>query len=66
VGHVLKVADLELPEGTSAVPDSEETVITCTMPGRKAAVEAEEVTAEPEVIARGGEEAAGAAEAGDE
>ncbi len=66
VGHVLKVADLELPEGTSAVPDSEETVVSCTMPGRKAAAETEEASAEPEVIARGGEEAAGAAEAGDE
>ncbi len=66
VGHVLKVSDLELPEGTTAVLESEETVVTCTMPGRKAAAEAEESAAEPEVIARGGEDAAGAAEAGAE
>jgi large subunit ribosomal protein L25 len=65
VGHVLKVADLELPEGSSAVPDAEETVVTCTMPGRKAAAEEAAAAAEPELISRGGEEAAGAAEAGE-
>jgi len=65
VGHVLKVADLELPEGSSAVPDADETVVTCTMPGRKAAAEEAAAAAEPELISRGGEEAAGAAEAGE-
>ena len=64
VGHAIKVRDLEMPEGTSAVLDSDETVVTCTVAGRKAAEEAA-APAEPEVIGRKpGEE--GAEEAGGE
>lgn len=50
LGHVLKVRDLELPAGVRAVPDAEDTVVTCML-GKKTA---EEVAApvEPEVIGR--------------
>jgi large subunit ribosomal protein L25 len=63
VGHVIKVRDLELGEGVRAVPDAEDTVVTCMMPGKKAAEEAA-VPAEPEIIGRKagaeeGEEAGG-------
>ncbi len=63
VGHAIKVHDLELPEGTAAVLDSDDTVVTCTVAGRKAAEEAA-APAEPEVIGR--KEEAGAEEAGGE
>ena len=60
VGHVIKVRDLELPEGVRAVPDSEETVVTCLVAGKKAAEEAAAAPAEPEIIGRKqGEEAEG-------
>jgi large subunit ribosomal protein L25 len=63
VGHAIKVHDLELPEGTAAVLDGDDTVVTCTVAGRKAAEEAA-APAEPEVIGR--KEEAGAEEAGGE
>jgi large subunit ribosomal protein L25 len=63
VGHAVKIRDLELPEGVRAVLDAEETVVTCTIAGKKAAEEAAAGTAEPEVIGRKAEEEeAGAAE----
>jgi hypothetical protein len=43
-----------------AVPDSEETVVTCLVAGKKAADEAAAAPAEPEIIGRKqGEEAEG-------
>jgi hypothetical protein len=52
VGHVIKVRDLELPEGVRAVPDAEDTVVTCLVAGKKAAEEAAAAPAEPEIIGR--------------
>ncbi len=63
VGHAIKVRDLEMPEGTTAVLDGEETVVTCLVAGRKAAEEAA-VPVEPELIGRKAED--GAEEAGGE
>jgi large subunit ribosomal protein L25 len=63
VGHAIKIHDLEMPEGTAAVLTGDETVVTCTVAGRKAAEEAA-APAEPEVIGRKEEE--GAEEAGGE
>lgn len=51
LGHVLKVRDLELPEGVRAVPDADETVVTCML-GKKAGEEAAAAPVEPEVIGR--------------
>ena len=51
LGHVLKVRDLELPEGDRAVPDADETVVTCML-GKKAGEEAAAAPVEPEVIGR--------------
>jgi large subunit ribosomal protein L25 len=63
VGHVIKVRDLELPEGVRAVAEADETVVTCMIPGKKAAEEAA-APVEPEIIGRKagaeeGEEAGG-------
>jgi len=65
VGHAVKIRELELPEGARAILDGEETVVTCTVMGRKAT---EEVTAvaEPEVIGRKASEGEAAEEAGGE
>jgi len=52
VGHVIKVRDRELPEGVRAVPDAEETVVTCLVAGKKATEEAAAAPAEPEIIGR--------------
>jgi large subunit ribosomal protein L25 len=63
VGHVIKVRDLEMPEGVRAVPDAEETVVTCLVSGKKAAEEAAAAPAEPEIIGRkAGAEQGGEAE----
>ena len=51
LGHVLKVRDLELPEGVRAVPDADETVVTCML-GKKTGEEAAAAPVEPEVIGR--------------
>jgi large subunit ribosomal protein L25 len=56
VGHAVKIRDLELPAGVRAVLDAEETVVTCTIAGKKAAEEAAAGVAEPEVIGRKSEE----------
>jgi large subunit ribosomal protein L25 len=58
VGHAVKIRELELPEAARAILDADETVVTCTVAGRKAAEEAA-AAAEPEIIGR----KAGAAEA---
>jgi large subunit ribosomal protein L25 len=58
LGHAVKIRDLELPEAARAILDAEDTVVSCTVTGRKAAEEAA-ATAEPEIISR----KAGAAEA---
>jgi large subunit ribosomal protein L25 len=50
VGHTVKVHDLELPPGARAVAGADDTVVTCTMPGRGKAVEETAASAEPEVI----------------
>lgn len=66
VGHVLKVHDLELGPGVTAVLDGEETAVTCFVGGRKAAAAAtteEAATAEPEVVGRKAGEEGEAAEA---
>lgn len=52
LGHSLKVRDLELPKGVRAVADAEETVVTCTLAGRKAEEAAPAAAGEPEVIGR--------------
>lgn len=63
VGHSLRIKDLELPVGARPVHSVEETVVTCLVPGKKAAGE-DGATAEPEIIGRkAGEEGAGAGEA---
>lgn len=53
LGHAIKVRDLELPQGVRAVSDADETVVSCTIAGRKAVDEAAPAGAgEPEVIGR--------------
>lgn len=52
VGHVIKVRDLELPEGVRATHDADETVVTCLVAGKKAADEAAAAPVEPEIIGR--------------
>ena len=51
VGHSLRIKDLELPVGARPVHSVEETVVTCLVPGKKAAGE-DGATAEPEIIGR--------------
>jgi len=61
LGHAIKLRDLELPAGVRAVGDAEEPVVTCSLPGRRAAAadEPPAAAAEPEVIGRkAGEEQA--------
>lgn len=60
VGHTIKVKDLELPVGARAVLSGEETVVTCLIPGKKAADEAA-AGMEPEVVGRQAGEEAGEA-----
>ncbi len=64
VGHTIKVKDLELPVGASPVLGGDETVVTCLVPGKKAADEAA-VGAEPEVVGRSAGEETDAKEAGE-
>jgi large subunit ribosomal protein L25 len=61
VGHAIKVRDLELPAGVQARADADETVVTCTLPGKKVHEEAT-APAEPEVVGRKAEEGEAAAE----
>jgi hypothetical protein len=61
LGHVIKVRDLELPPGATALADAEETVVTCALPGKKAHDEAGG-TAEPEVISQHAKEGEAQAE----
>ena len=61
LGHAIKVCDLELPPGASAVIDADETVVTCMLPGKKSIYEAS-AAAEPEVIGRTAEEGEAKAE----
>lgn len=67
VGHSIKVRDLELPRGVRAVPEADETVVTCLLPGRKATAEepATGGAAEPELIGRKAGEAEEGAESGE-
>jgi large subunit ribosomal protein L25 len=59
VGHTLRIKDLELPVGARAVHSVEETVVTCLVPGKKAAGDEAGAAAEPEVVGRkAGEEGA--------
>ena len=51
LGHAIKIRELELPAGVRAVLDGEESVVTCTMPGKKVADESA-ATPEPAVIGR--------------
>lgn len=64
LGHSIKVRDLELPRGAKAVPEPDDAVVTCALPGRRAAAGEEPgaVAAEPEVISRKSGEEAEAAE----
>jgi large subunit ribosomal protein L25 len=64
LGHAIKVRDLDLPRGVRALPDPDDAVVTCALPGRRAAAgdEPAAVTAEPEVIGRKSGEEAEAAE----
>jgi large subunit ribosomal protein L25 len=65
VGNTIKVKDLELPLGASTVLGGEETVVTCLIPGKKAADDAAAV-AEPEMIGRKPGDETDAKEAGGE
>lgn len=51
LGHAIKIRELELPAGAKPVLDGEDTVVTCTMPGKKVADESA-ATPEPEMIGR--------------
>lgn len=67
VGHAIKVRDLDLPAGVKAMPDPDDAVVTCLLPGRRAAAVDEPAAggAEPELIGRKaseGEEGAGSGE----
>jgi large subunit ribosomal protein L25 len=63
LGHAIKIRDLELPTGVRALADAEETVVTCTIAGRKVEETAPAAAGEPEVIGRkAGEEGEAAAE----
>lgn len=52
IGGVVKVRDLELPKGASAVTAADEPVVTCSMAGAKVEEAVEAGAAEPEVIGR--------------
>ena len=53
LGHAIKVHDLELPKGAKPLADGDETVVSCTLPTKKAGEEAPVAGAvEPEVIGR--------------
>lgn len=53
LGHAIKVRDLELPRGARPIPDADDAVVTCTLPGRRATGEEAAVGgAEPELIGR--------------
>lgn len=56
LGHSIKVRDLDLPKGATAVADAEETVVTCMLPGKKAEETGVSGPLEPEVIGRKAEE----------
>ncbi len=60
LGHAIKVRDLELPGGARAISGADETVVTCTLPGKKAHDEAA-APAGPEVVGRKAEEGEAAA-----
>lgn len=62
LGHSIKARDLELPAGARTVADGEETIVTCTLPGKKV-VEEGAASAEPEVIGRKADGEEGEAEA---
>ncbi|MCX7413263.1 MAG: 50S ribosomal protein L25 [Planctomycetia bacterium] len=66
LGGTIKIHDLELPKGARVVIDTDETVVSCTLPGQKAEEAAGLPGAvEPEVIGRkAAEEGEGAAAAG--
>ena len=51
VGHLIKVRDLDLPAGATALADADELVVSCLLPTKKAE-EAAGAPAEPEVIGR--------------
>ena len=62
VGHTIKVRDLQLPKGAKPLVDGDETVVSCTLPTKKAE-EAAAAPAEPEIIGRkAAEEGEGEAE----
>ena len=63
LGGVVKMHDLDLPKGATAVTDGDEVVVTCTMAGVKAEEAAAPGAAEPELIGRkAAEEGEGEAE----
>ena len=66
LGGTIKIHDLELPKGARVVIDTDETVVSCTLPGQKVEEAAGLPGAvEPEVIGRkAAEEGEGAAAAG--
>ncbi|MEI7781176.1 MAG: 50S ribosomal protein L25 [Planctomycetota bacterium] len=66
LGGTIKIHDLELPKGARVLADSDETVVSCALPGQKAEEAAGMPGAvEPEVIGRkAAEEGEGAAAAG--
>lgn len=65
VGHGVKIRELELPEGARPILDGEDTVVTCTVAGRKAGDEAAPVV-EPEIIGRKAGDEGATEEAGGE
>lgn len=53
LGGSIKAHDLELPQGAKLVHDSDETIVSCTLPGKKTEeLAAVAGAAEPEVIGR--------------
>lgn len=63
IGGFVKMRNLELPKGATAVTDADEVVVTCTLAGAKAEEAAVPGAAEPELIGRkAAEEGEGEAE----
>jgi large subunit ribosomal protein L25 len=52
LGGTIKAHDLELPKGARVVADSDETVVSCTLPAQKGEEAAAPAAAEPELIGR--------------
>ena len=52
IGGAIKVHDLDLPKGSRALADADESVVTCTLPTQKGEEAATAGAVEPELIGR--------------